>query len=150
MSDAFIFFFFFFFFLFRAAPAAYGSSPARGHIGAVAASLSHSRGNASLQQHWILNSLSKARDGIKPIFSETLCQVLNPLSHNGNSWYFFFFLRRKNEILEQTSFLTISPNLMWTNNLNYCMFWFLKKNDSVIFSSRNSNICIDRAIPASY
>ena len=37
--------FFFFFFLFMGAPAAYGSSKAKGHIRAVAAGLCHSHGN---------------------------------------------------------------------------------------------------------
>ena len=36
----------------------------------------------SLQQCWILNSLSKARDGTTA--SWTLCQVPNPLRHNRN------------------------------------------------------------------
>ena len=36
----------------------------------------------SLWQHWIFNPL---RPGIKPTSSLTLCQVLNPLSHNRNS-----------------------------------------------------------------
>ena len=40
-----LFFFFFFFGLFRAAPIAYGSSQAKGHIGAVAAGRSHSHSN---------------------------------------------------------------------------------------------------------
>ena len=39
-------FFFFFFCLFRATPAAYGDSQARGQIGAVAAGLHHSHSNA--------------------------------------------------------------------------------------------------------
>ena len=43
--------------LFRAAPAAYGDSQARGLIGAVAAGLHHNYSNA-----WILNLLSKVRD----------------------------------------------------------------------------------------
>ena len=43
---------------FRAASTAYGSSQARGHIGAVAAGLHHSS-----WQHQILDPLSKARDG---------------------------------------------------------------------------------------
>ena len=51
------FFFFFFFFLFRAKLEAYGSSHARGRIGAVAASLHHSS-----QQRQILNPLSETRD----------------------------------------------------------------------------------------
>ena len=73
-------FFFFFFFFFRAAPAAYGSSQARGPVGATAASLHHSYNNArselhlpptpqltdpypTSQQPWIiLNPLSEARD----------------------------------------------------------------------------------------
>ena len=38
----------------------------------------------SLQQHWILNSLSEARDQTL-IFMDT-SWVLNPLSHHGNPW----------------------------------------------------------------
>ena len=38
----------------------------------------------SSQQHWILNPLSEARVRTH-ILIDTLCQVLNPLSHNGNS-----------------------------------------------------------------
>ena len=41
-----IFFFFNFLFLFRAEPAAHGRSHARGQIGAAAAGLHHSHGNA--------------------------------------------------------------------------------------------------------
>ena len=37
----------------------------------------------SLQQHWILNPLSKARDGTHILMDTS--QVLNLLSHNGNS-----------------------------------------------------------------
>ena len=54
------FLFFFFFCLFRAAPAAYGGSQARGQIGAVAASLHHSS-----EQCQILNLLSEAREGTR-------------------------------------------------------------------------------------
>ena len=50
-------FFFCLFVFFRATPAAYGGSQARGPIGTVAADLYHSS-----QQHQILNRLSKARD----------------------------------------------------------------------------------------
>ena len=42
-------FHFFFFFLFRAIPEAYGSSQARGQIGAVAAGLHHSHSNSGSQ-----------------------------------------------------------------------------------------------------
>ena len=66
----------FFSFLFRAAPGAYGSSQARGWIGAAAAGLGHSHSNAgsshvcdlhhSSRQLQILNPLSK---GIEPISS---------------------------------------------------------------------------------
>ena len=51
----FLFCFVLFFHLFRAAPAAYGASQARGQIRATG--LHHSS-----WQHWILNPLSKARD----------------------------------------------------------------------------------------
>ena len=63
---------FFVFCLFRAAPAAYGGSQARGLIGAIVAGLHLSYSNArsehvydlhhSSRQHWIVNSLSEARD----------------------------------------------------------------------------------------
>ena len=65
-------FLFFSFLLFRAAPMAYGSSQARGPIGAAAAGLHHSHSNSnpsciwdlhhSSLHHWILNPLSRARD----------------------------------------------------------------------------------------
>ena len=42
---------FFFFWLFRAAPAAYGSSQARGPIGAIAASLHHNHSNSGSELH---------------------------------------------------------------------------------------------------
>ena len=78
-------FFFFFFNLFRAAPMAYGSSQARGPIGAVATAtpdLSHVyKLHHSSQHRQILNPLSEARDCI---LMDT-CQVLNPLRHSRNS-----------------------------------------------------------------
>ena len=61
-------FFVFFFCLFRATPAAYGGSQARGPIAAIAFGLHYSHSNADLQLHhssqqrWILNPLCKARD----------------------------------------------------------------------------------------
>ena len=66
--------FFFFFFFFRATSAAYGGSPVRGRIRAVATGLHHGHNSArsklclwptphhSSQQHWILNPLRGARD----------------------------------------------------------------------------------------
>ena len=64
--------FYLFILLFRAAPTAYGGSQARGPIGAAAASLHHSHGNAGsepplqaplqLKTMLILNPLSKTRD----------------------------------------------------------------------------------------
>ena len=41
----------FIYFFFKAAPAAYGSSQARGQIGAAAASLHHSHGNTRFEPH---------------------------------------------------------------------------------------------------
>ena len=68
----FFFIFFAFFFFFRATPTAYGSSQAKGRIGAVAASLHHSTTmwdpshicdlHHSSQQCRIPDPLSKARD----------------------------------------------------------------------------------------
>ena len=51
-------FYFLVFCLFRATPVAYGSSQARGPIGAIAASLSHSHGNTGSLTHW-------ARSGVE-------------------------------------------------------------------------------------
>ena len=61
-----------FFFLFMAIPVTYGSSQAKGRIGAAATGLHHSRNNTDpshicdqhciLWPHWILNPLSEARD----------------------------------------------------------------------------------------
>ena len=80
-----------------AIPAGYGSSQARGQIGAAAAGPHHSHRNTrsshicnlccSLWQCHILNH--QARLGIEPAFSQRLYQVLNPLSHSGNSRIMF-------------------------------------------------------------
>ena len=51
--------FFFFVLLFRAAPAAYASSQARGQIGAIATGLCHSHSNTRSLTHWM-------RPGIEP------------------------------------------------------------------------------------
>ena len=90
-----------FFFLFRAAPVAYGCSQARGSMELLLLLLAHAKATTPdpscicdlhqcSQQHWILNSLSKAVDRIC-IFMDT-SQVYNMLSHNGNSSN---FLKRK-------------------------------------------------------
>ena len=85
--------FFFFFFLFTATPSAYGSSQARGRIGAAAET--YATATATLDLRHICNlctacsnvrSLThRVRPGIEPASSGTRCQVLNPMSHKGNS-----------------------------------------------------------------
>ena len=80
--------------LFRAIPSVYGSSQARGWTRAAAAGLHHSHSTPNLsricdphhswQQHRILNPLSKTS-----ILVDT-SQVLNPLSHSGNSYIEYF------------------------------------------------------------
>ena len=62
---------------------AYGGFQARGRIGAAATSLHHSS-----RQCQILNPLSKIRD--QTMFSQTLCWILNPLSHNEKSPFCVF------------------------------------------------------------
>ena len=84
---------FFFFFFFRAAPAACGSSQARGQIGAVTDSLHYSHGNAEselcvkptpqLMASRILNLLSKAKDQTCILMDTS--GVHNLLSHSENS-----------------------------------------------------------------
>ena len=61
-----------FIYLFRAAPAAYGGSQARGPVGAIATTYTSTTATQdpscvydlyhSSRQHWILNPLSEARD----------------------------------------------------------------------------------------
>ena len=75
----FFFFSFFLFLLFRAKPAAYRGSQAKGQIRATAAGLRHSHSNTRSLTPW-------ARPGIKATSLQRLYQVLNPLSHHGNSW----------------------------------------------------------------
>ena len=41
----------------------------------------------SLQQHWILNPLSEARDQTRILMDTS--RVLNTLSHSGNAWKYF-------------------------------------------------------------
>ena len=94
-------FFFLSFFLFRAAPAAYGSPQTRGGIGAAPARAmipptavwdpSHIfELGCTFQQHQILNPLSEARD--RTPHPHGYSQVLNLLSHYGNSSSAFCFL----------------------------------------------------------
>ena len=91
--------FFFFFFLFRATPAAYGGSQARGPIRAVAAGLYHShsnvgsesatyttaQGNAGSLTHWV-------RPGIKP---ETSWFLVRFVSSVPQKELLLHFLRKK-------------------------------------------------------
>ena len=87
------FFFLTFFPLFTATPWSYGSSWARGRIGAATVvyttatailDLSHIfELHLQLAAMWILNPLSEARD--QTCILMRLCQVLNLLSHNENS-----------------------------------------------------------------
>ena len=83
---------FFSFFFFTAPPVSYGNSQARGWIHsyrptpqpqplgiwAAAATYLEAGGNTGSSTYWV-------RPGTEPTYSPTQCQVLNPLSHNGNS-----------------------------------------------------------------
>ena len=60
---------FFFSSLFRATPVVYGSSQARGWIGAAAASLHHSHSNARSLTHWV-------EPGIEPMSSWVLVRFI--------------------------------------------------------------------------
>ena len=66
-----------------AAPAAYGSSWARGQSRAAATGLCYSHGKIRSLTHWM-------KLGIEPASSQVLCQV--PLSCNRNSWNYLFEL----------------------------------------------------------
>ena len=106
-----------FFFLFRAAPAAYGISWARGWIRAAAAGLRHRHGNVGVQATFVTYTMAHddagslspwARAGIEPASSwflvdslttvprrEPLVRVLNPRSHNGNSCYYSLLMQEE-------------------------------------------------------
>ena len=76
--------------LFGAVPAAYGSSQARGPIGAATATRDPShvfKLHNSPRQHRILNPLLEARDRTRILMDTN--QVHNLLSHSGNSWQNF-------------------------------------------------------------
>ena len=75
--------------------------------------LCQSYGNTRSLSHW-------ARPGIELTFSRTLCWVLNPLSHNGNSWdtrYLEYTNEWKNEWVNQETLL------VWNSliNLDWCV-----------------------------
>ena len=91
--------FFFLFFLVMAAPAAYGSSQARGRI--EAATVAYATAMATMDSSCICclhcsntRSLTHwARPGIEPTSSWTVCLVLNQLNQWELHGFFFFFLR---------------------------------------------------------
>ena len=118
-------FFFSFFYLFRATPAAYGSSQARGRIGAAAAGLHHSHSNNgssclcdlcySSQQCQILNPLSEARD---PTY--ILVDTSRACNHNGNSgaWILIWGgVKRKQELAVRADIFppvgVARPKIIW-------------------------------------
>ena len=94
-----LFSFFFFFLFFNAAPAAFGSSQTKGQIEAAIF-----QPIPQTQQHLIraasttyttacsnVGSLSySGRPGFKYASSQTLCQVINPLSHKRKSCFIFY------------------------------------------------------------
>jgi len=90
--------FFFFSFLFRAMLVAYGSSKDRGELELQLLAYTTARTtwdprhicdlHHSSWQCLVLNPLIEG--GIKPASSQTLCQVLKPLSHKGNSRKYIF------------------------------------------------------------
>ena len=77
-------------FLFTAMPEAYGHSQTRGWIRPAAVELCHSHTNTRSEPHLQHRLTHWARPGIKLTFSRTLCMVLNPLSHHGNSIFYNF------------------------------------------------------------
>ena len=98
-----IFFFFFFVFcLFRAAPAVYGNSQARGRIGAIAAGLHHSHSNLGyeqclwptpqLMQCWILNPVSKARDWTCVLMDPSQIHFFWAMTGTPNSVFLKYYL----------------------------------------------------------
>ena len=96
------YFFFFVFCLFRAAPAAYGGSQARGRIRAVAASLLQNYSNVRSephlwptpqpQQHQILNPLSKARDRTHNLMVPSRIRFCHAMMGTLYLYIYYFYL----------------------------------------------------------
>ena len=91
-----VFSFFFLILLFRATPTAYGGPQARDPIRAAAAGPRHSHSNNAGSEPHLTTPHSNTRclthwlrPGIEPTSSGKLLWVLNPLSHNGNSYFAF-------------------------------------------------------------
>ena len=72
-----------------------GIPGARGCIGAAARGCSHSHSITGFKLHLQpmpqLAAMPDPRPGIEPMSSQTLCQILNPLSHSRNSCFVLFF-----------------------------------------------------------
>ena len=101
---------------FRAEPVAYGSSQARGCIGAgsfqPAPQPQHQWDpsctcnlHCSSGQCWILNPPSKARDRTHILLDTS--QVHTPLSHNGDSSSCFLYLKKCRDLLKSASITSL-------------------------------------------
>ena len=77
-----------------AAPVAYGSSQARGRIGAEAAGLHQSHSNTGSKTTYASACSNAGSSTHKSGFEHKtlwiLCWILNPLSHNGNAFVELF------------------------------------------------------------
>ena len=88
LKTIFFFFFFFFFLLFRAAPAAYGHSQARGQIRAIVAGLHHSQSNARSATYTTTQGNTRslthwARTGMEPTSSWILVRFITHWATTG-------------------------------------------------------------------
>ena len=104
-------FYFIYLLLFRAAPAAYGVSQAKGQISTVATSLYQSHSNTGSQPspqptaqsltHW-------ARPGIEPAFSWMLVRFVNCWATTGTPFFFFFFFFFLDTVFHLYQFRTLN------------------------------------------
>ena len=132
------------FIYFRAAPAAYGNSQARGRMRATAAGLhhSHSHSNArdeshlydSSQQCWIFNLLSKARDQTCILMDTSW--VHYHWAMMGTPSFFYMWLKWSiSNLMEKTRFsppiwLQIIAEFQTNRIYSLVIFWFEKEQDS--------------------
>ena len=121
--------------------AAHGNSQARGQIRAAASSPRNSGNKAGSQPHlWLASSACSnagsltlwGRSGIEPAFSRTLCQVLNPLSHNGTSSPYIFHLTSRTINFR----VLLSMMLSWSFLLVHLLLLYLLK-----FENSENNPC---------
>ena len=93
-------------FLFRASPEACGSSPARGWVTAAAAGLRHGHSNTRSKPHpQPPPQLTATLDPLPTEWGRRQCQLLKPLSHNGELRSKYIYQENSTRVWELSTFV---------------------------------------------